>query len=312
MNKTELLGNATRAFYKVGLYLKKHSPEILMGIGAAGTVASAVLACKATLKVDEIKKEKEDKLAKIKEASETIEQYTEEDCKKDVMIVNSKAIVDTVKLYAPSVLLGAASLGCFFASHKIIHGRNVALAAAYSAVDNSFKKYRGRVVERFGEKLDHELRYNIKAQEVEETVVDEKGKEKKVKKTVEVVEPDFNPQEYSVFARLYDCGNTGWTKDPEQNKFFLLQQQRWANERLQRQGHLFLNDVYEELGFEKTALGQVYGWIYDPKNGRGDNYVDFGIFDVTKKSANKEFINATERSIILDFNVDGNILDMLA
>lgn len=309
---TELTNKITRALCKAGLYLKKHSPEILMGIGAAGTVASAVLACKATLKVDEIKKEKEDKLSKIKEATETIQEYTEEDCKKDVMIVNTKAVVDTVKLYAPSVLLGAASLGCFFASHKIVHGRNVALAAAYSAVDKSFKKYRGRVVDRFGEKLDKELRYNIKSEEVEETVVDEKGKEKKVKKTVDVVEPDFKPEEYSIFARLYDVGNIGWTKDPEQNKFFLLQQQRWANERLKSQGHLFLNDVYEELGFQKTKLGQAYGWIYDPVNGRGDNYVDFGIYDVTKKTANKDFINATERSIILDFNVDGNILDLLA
>ena len=308
----ELTSKITRAFCRAGLYLKKHSPEILMGIGAAGTVASAVLACKATLKVDEIKKEKEDKLSKIKEATETIQEYTEEDCKKDVMIVNTKAVVDTVKLYAPSVLLGAASLGCFFASHKIVHGRNVALAAAYSAVDKSFKKYRGRVVDRFGEKLDKELRYNIKSEEVEKTVVDEKGKEKKVKKTVDVVEPDFKPEEYSIFARLYDVGNIGWTKDPEQNKFFLLQQQRWANERLKSQGHLFLNDVYEELGFEKTKLGQAYGWIYDPVNGRGDNYVDFGIYDVTKKTANKDFINATERSIILDFNVDGNILDLLA
>ena len=313
MANGQFLNNLANFACKVGFQIKKHSPEILMGLGAAGTVTSAVLACKATLKVDEVAKESKEKIAKIHTASETGvteagETYTQEDAKKDLTIVYTRTALDIAKQYAPSVLLGAASLACFFGSHKILHGRNIALATAYAAVDKGFKQYRGRVVERFGEKLDRELKYNLKTKEIEETIVDEKGKEKKVKRTVDNMVPaDFKPEDYSIFARLYDIGCIGWTKDPEQNKYFLLQQQNWANDLLKHRHYVTVNDVYEMLGFPKTALGQSHGWVYDEKNPRGDNYIDFGIFDIHKPGS-RDFVNGYESAIILDFNPDGNIL----
>ena len=184
----------------------------------------------------------------------------------------------------------------------------MALAAAYATVDKSFKDYRKRVVERFGEELDRELKYNIKAKEIEETVVDEKGKEKTVKKTVEVVDPN----EYSEFARFFDDGCLGWTKNPETNLFYVKCQQNYANEKLKSQGYLFLNDVYDMFGIPRTKAGQIVGWIYDKDNvdGDNDNFVDFGIFN-PKNGKARDFVNGHERVILMDFNVDGNIWDLM-
>ena len=191
-------------------------------------------------------------------------------------------------------------------SNNILRKRNVALAAAYTAIDKSFKNYRNNVVERFGEEIDHELRYNIKAKEFEETVVDENGNETTVKNEVEVVDPNS----ISDFARFFDDGCNGWTKDPNTNLAYLKNQQRYANDVLKTKGHLFLNEVYDMLGIPRCPAGQVVGWIYDDNNPVGDNFVDFGIYDASKES-NRNFVNGYERTILLDFNVDGNIMNLI-
>ena len=311
MKKPEIMNNLTRSFSKANLKLKKHSPEILIVAGIIGTVASTVMACKATLKVNDILDESKETIDKIHECMNDEElvntgRYTKEDSKKDLAVVYAKTGVNLAKLYGPAIIVGTLSLTAIVKSHNILRTRNVALAAAYATVDKGFKEYRGRVVERFGKELDRELRYDIKAKEIEERVVDENGNEKIEKKVVNT----FDPTKYSGYAIAFDDGNFGWDKDPEKTKFFLVQQQNWANEKLQKQGYLFLNDVYTMLGANKTAAGQVVGWVYDEKNPIGDNYVDFGIFDIYNEKA-RDFINGKERVIILDFNVDGNILDYI-
>lgn len=311
MNKTEIMNKLTRTFNRTGLQLKKHSPEILLVAGVAGIVTSGVMACKATLKVEEIvdgAKEQIDTIHKIAESPDMKEKYSEDDAKKDLAIVYTQTAVKMVKLYGPSVLLATASIGCIVGSNRILNKRNVALAAAYKAVDKSFKDYRGRVVERFGEKLDKELRYNIKAKEVEEVTTDENGNEVVEKKTVDIA--DYDPNAYSPYSVVFDDGNTGWDPDPERSKYFLIQQQNWANDRLKSQGHLFLNEVYDMLGVRRTKAGAQVGWVYDEVNPVGDNYVDFGIFDTNRAKA-RDFVNGLEKVIILDFNVDGNILDLI-
>lgn len=308
-NKTEIMTKLTRTFNRTGLKLKKHSPEILLVAGAVGAVTSTVMACKATLKVNEVLEDTKQKIDTIHQVSSDpamAEKYTEEDSKKDLAIVYTQTAVKFIKLYGPSVALGVVSLGCMIGSNRILNKRNAALAAAYAAVDKSFKDYRGRVVERFGKQLDKELRYNIKAQEVEEITTDENGKEVVTKSTVEVADPNS----YSPYAIVFDDGNEGWDPDPERSKFFLIQQQNWANERLKSRGHLFLNEVYDMLGARRTKAGAQVGWVYDETNCFGDNYVDFGIFDTTRSKA-RDFVNGYEKVIVLDFNVDGYILDLI-
>lgn len=311
MKKLQIPSNVTRAFHRAGLQLKKHSPEILVVTGIVGTVASAVMACKATLKVDEVKENTKEKIDKVHTAlekghTEAGEEYSVEDSKKDLTVIYAQTGIDFVKLYGPSVVLGGLSVASILAGHNILRKRNVALAAAYTAVDKSFKEYRGRVVERFGEALDKELKYNIKAQEVEEVITNEDGSETIVKKTVNVADLG----NYSDYAKFFDETCRGWTRDAEYNLMFLKDQQRFANDRLKSRGHLFLNEVYDMIGMDRTKAGNVVGWIYDEKHPNGDNYVDFNIYDI-RSAATRRFVNGCEKSILLDFNVDGEILEMI-
>ena len=308
-DKTEIITHLTRTLNRTGLKIKKHSPEILLVTGTVGIVASTVMACKATLKVEEIADEAKEKIDTIHQVSADpamAEKYSEEDGKKDLAIVYTQTAVKFIKLYGPSVTIGVASLACMIGSNRILNKRNAALAAAYAAVDKSFKEYRGRVIERFGKQMDRELRYNIKAQEIEETAIDANGKETVTKKTVDVMDPNS----YSQYAIVFDDSNEGWDPDPERSKYFLIQQQNWANERLKSRGHLFLNEVYDMLGAKRTKAGAQVGWVYDEKNCEGDNFVDFGIFDTNSPKA-RDFVNGIEKVIVLDFNVDGYILDMI-
>ena len=307
--KLSVPNNVSRKIGKVGLIFKKHSPEIMVIGGVVGVVGSTVLACKATTKLSGILEESKENVDQIKDYVEEngySEKYSEEDYKKDLAITYTQTAVKVAKIYAPAVILGTLSITSILAGHNITRKRNLALSAAYVAIDKSFKEYRARVVERFGEKLDKELRYNIKQGESEEIVRNDEGGEEVVKSTTEYADPNT----YSEFARFFDDGCLGWTKDPEANLTFLKQQQNYASDKLKRKGFLFLNDVYSMLGIQPTKAGQIVGWIYDEKNPIGDNFVDFGIYDINRPK-NRDFVNGYERVILLDFNVDGNILDMI-
>lgn len=307
MKKSTITNKVSKTIGKVSLQLKKHSPEILIVVGVIGTVTSAVMACKATTKAGKIVDEAKNEIDKIHEATEkgaTVygETYSAEDSKKDLTLVYFQTGIKFVKLYAPSVILGTLSLGSVVASNNILRKRNVALMAAYTAVDKSFKEYRGRVVERFGNEVDKELKYNIKAKEVEETIVDENGNETTVKKTVNSADPNAR----SEYAILFDKNCSGWDSTPEYLEFFLNSQQNWANDRLRGKGHLLLNEIYDELGVERTAACCVVGWIYKPDddNEDGDNYVEFDVEPVYDDNGNKT-------AMIIDFNVDGVIYDKI-
>ena len=289
--------------------VQKHSPEILAGVGVVGVVASTVMACKATMKLNDILEESKETRDKIKEVENNPayeDKYTPEDAKKDLTINYMQTSMKIAKLYAPAVLLGSASLGCLLASNDILRKRNAALSAAYMTVDKGFKEYRQRVAERFGEEVEKEIRYNIKAEEIETTVVNEDGSEVVVKETVKTMDPNL----YSDYARFFDEFNPNWQNDPEYNLMFLKSQQQYANDLLRARGRLFLNEVYDMLGMERSKAGQVVGWVYNEANPSGDNFVDFGIYDLHKERT-RAFVNGLEPSILLDFNVDGNIWDLM-
>lgn len=309
MGKTEIMKKVNMSINKAGFRIKKYSPELLVIAGTVGVVVSAVMACKATTKVQDIldeTRENVDAVHKCSSDENFKEEYTDDDAKKDLAIVYVQTGMKLVKLYAPSVILGAASLTAILASNNILKKRNAALAAAYAAVDKGFKEYRSRVIDRFGEEVDKELKYDIKAKKVEETVTDpETGKTKKVKKTEKVSGLDI----CSPYAKFFDASSREWEKDPEYNLMFLRAQQQYANDLLRSRGHLFLNEVYDMLDIPRTKDGQIVGWVYDEKNPVGDNFVDFGIYETNR--ANQEFVNGYEPVILLDFNVDGNIWELM-
>ena len=289
--------------------VEKHSPEILLGVGVIGVVTTTVMACKATMKLNDILdecKETRDKIVEVEANPEYQEKYTQEDAKKDLAINYIQTGVKVAKLYAPSVALGTLSITCLLASHNVMQKRNAALSAAYLTVDKSFKEYKQRVIDRVGEEVEKEIRYGIKAEEVLTTIENEDGTETTVTETIKTMNPDL----YSDYARFFDESSPYWQKDPEYNLMFLKAQQQYANDLLRAKGRLFLNDVYDMLGIDKTKAGQIVGWIYDPKNTKGDNFVDFGIYNMSNDRV-RAFVNGYEPTILLDFNVDGNIWDLM-
>lgn len=308
MGKLEIMNNVSRAFHKVGFKLKKYSPEILVVAGVTGTVVSTVMACKATTKVSAILEESKNNIDQIHAVTKDpnfADRYSAEDSKKDLTIVYAQTGLKLAKLYAPAVAVGALSITSILAGHNITRKRNVALAAAYATVDSGFKEYRNRVVERFGEELDRELKYNIRAREVEEVAVNEDGTETVVKKTVETAEVNA----YSEYARFFDEYCAGWEKNAEYNLVFLRQAEQAANRKLRNRGHLFLNEVYDLIGIKRTEAGQSVGWVYDADR-YPSGHVSFGIYDLYDDKK-RDFVNGRERSILLDFNVDGIVYDLM-
>ena len=303
-NKTEIMKSVNGVASKAVMKLKKHSPEILVVAGIAGTVVSAVLACKATTKVTEILDETKGTLDTIHEGMETGaingQEYTTEDGKKDTVVVYAQTGVKLAKLYGPAIVLGTLSITSILASNNILRKRNVALGAAYAAIDKSFKEYRGRVIERFGEQVDTELKYGIKAKKFEEIEVDpETGKQKKVKKTVMVVDPNLQ----SDYAVYFDQKSRNYETNMDYNRMFLKAQQQFANDKLQTRGHLFLNEVLDDLDLPRTPAGQIVGWTKDGPDG----YVNFRIVEVERETEDGRH----EPALLLDFNVEGNIWEKM-
>lgn len=303
-NKTEIMKSVNGVTSKAVMKLKKHSPEILVVAGIAGTVVSVVLACKATTKVAEILDETKGTLDTIHDGMETGaingQEYTTEDGKKDTVVVYAQTGMKLAKLYGPAIILGTLSITSILASNNILRKRNVALGAAYAAIDKSFKEYRGRVIERFGEQVDTELKYGIKAKKFEEIEVDpETGKEKKVKKTVMVADPNLQ----SDYAVYFDSKSRNYETNPDYNRMFLKAQQAFANDKLQTRGHLFLNEVLDDLDLPRTPAGQIVGWTKDGPDG----YVNFRIVEVERETEDGRH----EPTLLLDFNVEGNIWEKM-
>ncbi len=309
MNKLKNVGTViSKVAGRGGLVVKKYSPEILMVTGVVGVVASTVLACKATLKVEEVVGDADDQIDKIHDVHDGVyelkegQTYSEEDYKRDLVIAYVQKGMGIIKLYGPAVSLGIASIGCIVGSHHIMSKRNIALVAAYKATEEAFQQYRKRVIEEYGEDKDHQLKFGTTKEIVTEVVKGEDGKDKKVKKTIEKNDPNMHSQ----YARFFDESSTQWSKTPEYNLVFLKCQQNFMNDLLNTRGHVFLNEVYDALGLPRSQAGAVVGWV----KGQGDGYIDFGMYNPDSEKA-RDFVNGYERSILLDFNVDGVIYDLI-
>ena len=309
---------ASKALFKV----KNASPEILIGAGIVSIVAGTVLACKATLKADQVIDDHAKKMFAIEEAKEKHpDSYTDKDELKDKVTTYTQTAVGFAKLYWPSALLMTGGVVCILSAHGVMKQRNAALAAAYAVVDKAFKSYRGRVVDELGKDKDYHFMYDTEYQTVTEEVIEEDGKKKKVKKEIQVAKADHG--EPSMYSRYYEkqefrddgtyTGSSQWCQTPTYNASHLALKYKVLNDQLRARGYLFLNDVYEELGFPRTQAGQVVGWVWD---GNGDNRVSLGdyvdkLVDPNVPAAEKNYMHDHDQSILLDFNVDGVILDLL-
>lgn len=284
--------SVTRSVARKILLSKKHSPHIFFVGGVAGIITSGVLACRATLKLeetlDEVKKDLDTVKAMHKEPS-SVSNYSDEDHTKDLGYVYGKTAHHLGKLYGPSILIGAVSIGALTGSHIQLTRRNTALTITLAAVSKAYDEYRVRVQDEVGKERELEIHRSMKEEK------DDK------KELVQVTDPDG----LSPYARIFDEACSNWQKDSEINLVFLRCQETYANHKLRAKGHIFLNEIYDMLGMERSSPGAVVGWVID---GDGDGYVDFGIFQTRLRG---QFVDNLEPRIILDFNVDGVVYDKI-
>lgn len=322
IKKDEIMATVTRTASKYGYKLKKASPTIMIVGAAIGGVTATVLACKATIKAQDILTEHNAHVESIHTAKKQIEDgtiqlsegetYTEKDYKNDITTTYAQTGLKLAKVYAPAVVLGAASLGCMFGSHHIMSKRNASLTAAYIALDQAFNEYKTRVGDRFGSRVQEELEHNIKAVEIESKNTNEQGVEEAIKEYKDVAMAHTSP-----YTCIFDETVDTWQPDNMLNRNYLFLMEQAANKRLRIKGHLFLNDVLELIGTHggvtmKTPEGQIVGWIYDPNDPTRQNHVDFGVTSyVEGDDALNSFISGGERSVMLRFNCDGPIIDKI-
>lgn len=305
MNLTTIKNVLTSKVGRQLLTVQKHSPKLLFAAGVVGVVGTVVLAARATLKLDEVLEEHDKIKCNIETAAiipHTAVKYTEQDQQRDLVVLYSRTVLKIVKLYGPAALLGVASIAALTGSHVILSNRVTGLTAAYTALDKAFRKYHERVVEAVGEEKAREIRDGVIEREyVEET------KEGPVVKTEKKRIGGKSP-----YAVCFDEYNRNWESGWQFNQLFLRSQQNYMNDMLRIRGHVLLNDVYDAIGFPRTPAGAVVGWVIGgPEGHTGDGFVDFGIFDPNDMQGGIRFVNGDDRSVWLDFNVDGVIYELI-
>lgn len=268
----------------------KYSPEISMALGLVTTSGAVVSAVNATLDVKEKVLDKaQEGMAAIEEAKTNHpDEYPDECYKKDLMTVRKDTAIGLVKLYWPTFVLFVVGTGLYFNAFGRMKGRYLGTLAALKIAEEENRSL----------KAERDARQNGEY-EVKDAAPGEVGEE------ATVVKPGKGPKAYSQYARYFDESSSEWSKTPEYNLMFLKAKETYFTNLLQARGHVFLNEVYDELGIPRSQAGQVVGWVL----GKGhDNYVSFGLYDLYKDQ-NRDFVNGTEPSILLDFNVDGVIMD---
>lgn len=289
-----------RSIQKIAFKLEKHAPEILVAIGVGGGITATVLACKATLSAQDILADSKDKVDEIN-SLDSKDEVGQNELKK----VYIHTGLELARVYGPSIAIGTASIVSIFASHKMMRNRVATLVTAYGTLDSAFKEYRKRVADNFGADKELETYHDVKF--IEETTGE--GETVSLAKRNEDIE---KVDGYSIYARCFDEYNPNWKDNADYNLDFLRGVQRYLNDQLEYRGFLFLNEVYRELGFDETPAGQLVGWIYDPnRTDVGDNCVSFGLYNPEHGAALGDFINGYNKSVFLDFNVDGVIVDRI-
>lgn len=284
-----------RSVAKKVVQTKANSPHLFFAAGVAGLIGSGVLACRATLRLEDTLATIQNDLAVAKEVGQASSDglMPEKAHTKAVAVVFTKSGISLLKLYGPAVGLGVVSVAALAGSHIQLTRRNAALTATLGVLTKAYDEYRQRVRDEFGVEKELDIYHGMK-----EEVREIDGK----KTTVKI----GNTGAHSPYARFFDEFSTAWVKNAEMNRVFLMVQQQHFNNQLNAKGFVLLNDVYEGLGFEKTSPGAIVGWLREGEGGV-DGYIDFGMYD----PGNEGFINGHERSVHLDFNVDGVIYDQI-
>lgn len=284
MNFKDILEKTKRFFIK-------HGPRMMVWGGVAGMATAGVMACVETRKAEPIF---EDHKKRVADSDNKF---------KETMVTAGKL----GKVYWPSITVGLASGTSVIFGHEITEHKNLFLASACASaigacneLKSDFDYYRANVIQKYGEDADVEMRTGLKEETIEEVVTDDKGKNKKVKKTVVVVDEKGKDNYIRIFAPGY---STEAAETWEDQEFQINMYRGTFNRRLRGNRHLYFNDALTDMGYPKTAGGQTVGWIYDENNPIGDNCVSIETHRITCP-------NGAE-GLLLEFNVDGAITNRL-
>lgn len=285
---------------KVGL--SKNTPDIYIGLGIVGVAVGSYLAIKAGKQAADIVNNVKEDIKFIDDSLEEVSEVTEEHIKeaeKEKIELKVKAGVELAKIISPVVITNVVTIAMFLKGHEMNKKRLLAVGAAYNALNLDYSKYRDRVKEKLGEKEELAIRHNTPIVTIEEK--DDKTDKKKKTDGYDV----SNKTEYSPFCKFFDATSPAWEKSATYNLTFLRAQQKMANDQLRNNGYLFVNDLYKNLGLEPIPEGQLFGWVYDADE---DTTIDFGLYNIHDEAV-RRFVNGVEPVVLLDFNVQGYILD---
>lgn len=312
MNKFGMILN------KVGFWTKRKSPELLVAGAIIAAAGSIVLAIKATPKAEIVLANANTKIKRIKSDMHddnkiANHEYSVSLGKKELTKVYALTTLELGKLYLPTAIGFSLTVAGILNSHKIMKGRNMALAAAYTTLENGYRSYRERVAAKVGEAVENDIFRNMYSEKKEVTELDANGNE--ITKVKAVKGPHVKVD--SDFAVIYDSNAKEWLRDTNMVLNNLAMKEKWLNQKLIYTKALFLYEVYEELGIDIYSLGEkkaqasrVLGWIYDPEDNSRDSYISIGLFD-RMGNRNEYAMNAlrnNDQELFLEFNVDGDIL----
>lgn len=295
----------TTAFYTGIARISKHAPTILSVTASAGVIATGYLAWKAGTRFEDVEGRDWDRR---KECLKNADIIPDEDVPKIERKNRILFILDTVRTVAPAAIVGAATITMIYFSNSISKKRLAAMGAAYTTLQTAFDGYKRTMVEALGkesvEKILKPKLPNVGKSAEEILSSDNKSDAANVSDAVVNSLKALSP-----YARIIaEESSTCWDPNEDYTSQNLAAVQLWANRRLERKGHLFLNEVFDQLGLSRTREGAVVGWL---KNGEGDNYVSFGDFDASIYRVPNDNYTRVDSNFIVDFNVDGVIWDKI-
>lgn len=295
----------TTAFYTGVARISKHAPTILSVTASAGVIATGYLAWKAGTRFEDVEGRDWDRRKECLRNADTI---PDEDVPKIERKNRILFILDTVRTVAPAAIVGAATITMIYFSNSISKKRLAAMGAAYATLQTAFDGYKRTMVEALGkESVDKILKPKLpNVGKSAEEILSSDNKSDAAHVSDAVVN---SLKALSPYARIIaEESSTCWDPNEDYTSQNLAAVQLWANRRLERKGHLFLNEVFDQLGLSRTREGAVVGWL---KNGEGDNYVSFGDFDASIYRVPSDDYTRVDSNFIVDFNVDGVIWDRI-
>lgn len=221
-----------KLLHRSKLFVDRNAPTILTVIGGIGVVATAVLAAKETPKALEI----------LRAAKE----------EKGEELTKTEKVVNAAPAYIPAIITGAATIACIFGANALNKQQQAALISAYALLDNSYKEYKKKVEELYGEEVDAQVRAEIAKDHIDEADISE--------------EDDGKQLFFDDYSSRYFRATIEQVQKAEYN----------LNRTLFMHDYVSLNEFYKDLGLEPIDAGWVTGWARSVNQERHwQEWVDF-------------------------------------